>query len=312
MLEVCFSDSVKGALALAQHCKDGVIGGAVGFITDKKGPAAFFAKRKALREYRKKQMELQKRAVALGGTSRQLVGLSFGLSEGDIAAPISLEDCPRKDCIYSMFSFERHREREDVEDSFQEFWRACVKDLDKLKSNPPKIRVWLDNTPDAQCGLLFVADLLKGSQTEIHVVQLPQRITREDGCIVEYRGWGEVEPQLYGTFLENERILQGWEVAGFAEQWQRLKTENAPLRVVEHGLVRSADSSYYDDRIRKEFPEDACSIAQIIGGALGKQGVLMGDVFLAKRIQFFLENGELTVSGKTEGGFYSTVVKRAR
>ena len=27
MLEVCFNDSVKGALILAQHCEDNLIGG---------------------------------------------------------------------------------------------------------------------------------------------------------------------------------------------------------------------------------------------------------------------------------------------
>jgi hypothetical protein len=80
------------------------------------------------------------------------------------------------------------------------------------------------------------------------------------------------------------------------------------LRVVENGSVINADISYYDNLIRKEFPKDTCKIAHIIGSALGKQGILTGDVFIAKRIQHFIDNGELVVLGKTDDGFYSTVV----
>lgn len=311
MLEVCFGDSVKGALAIAQHCESGVIGGAIGFITDKKGLPALFAKRKALKEYRRKQAELQKQAVNLGSTREDIVGISLLLSQGDIDAPICMGDCPRKGCVREMFSFDRYHEQMELEDSIQEFWTGCVNDLEKLKSNPPQIRVWLDSTPDAQCGLLFLADLLKTGQTEIHVVALPERVTRQDNSIVEYRGWGEVEPQLYGSFLENETVLTKREVLDLAGRWQLLKAENAPLRVVENGSVISADISYYDDLIRKEYPRDSCTIAQIIGAALGKQKVLVGDVFIAKRIQHLIANGELVVSGKTGDGFYRTVVKRA-
>ncbi len=308
MLEICFNDSVKGALTLAQNCGNDVIGSAVGIITDKKGLLSYFAKRKAMKEYRKRQMGLQKLAVPLGGKREDIVGVSFGLSEGDIKSPIGLEDCPRKEYIRAMFSFDRYNGQEDTEAAVNEFWTNCMSDLQKLKSNPSQIRVWLDFTPDAQCGLLFLADLLKGGKTQIHVVELPRKITRKDNCIIEYRGWGEVEPQLFGTFLEKEKVLTEKEVGDLASKWQLLKDENALLRVVENGSVMSADISYYDDLIRKEFPKETCKIAHIIGGALGKQKIPTGDVFIAKRIQQFIKNGELVISSKSNEGFYSTAV----
>lgn len=307
MLEVCFSDSVKGALTLAQHCGNDVIGGAVSVITDKKGLFSFFAKRKALKEYKKRRSQLQKSAVPLGGRREDILGISFGLSEGDIQSPICLEDCPRKDYIRDLFTFDRYQEQENMEADINEFWSGCMKDFQKLKSNPSAIRIWADHTPDARCGLLFIADLLNGSNTEIHIIELPETITTDNG-IVEYRGWGEVEPQLFGTFLERERVLTKKEITSLASQWQILKKENAPLRVVENNRVVSADISYYDDLIRKEFPKDTCKIAYIIGNALGKQNILTGDVFIAKRIQHFIENGELTVLEQNDKGFYGTVV----
>jgi hypothetical protein len=55
-------------------------------------------------------------------------------------------------------------------------------------------------------------------------------------------------------------------------------------RVVENGSVVSADISYYDDLIRKEFPKDTCKTAHIMRSTSGKQKILTGGVF------FFLEN----------------------
>ena len=152
MLEVCFNDSVKGALILAQHCEDNLIGGAVSVISNRKGLLPFFSKRKAIKEYRRKYEKLQNSAISLGGVKEDIIGVSFALSEGDIASSISLEECPRKKYLREQFLFPRYCGREDGSKDFEDFWIACIKDLEVLKSKPAQIRIWLDQTPDAQCG----------------------------------------------------------------------------------------------------------------------------------------------------------------
>ncbi len=311
MLEVCFSDSVKGAISYAQHCNSNSAG-AIGVITDKKGIFAFFEKRRAVKEYKKRKKELQKIAVPLGGKREDIIGISFDLSQDDISSEICLENCPRKDFIRSIYSFDRHNIGIDMEESIGEFWSNCIDDLEKIKSYPPEIRVWLDSTPEAQCGLLFLADLLKESQTVIHIVELPKQIVREDNTIIEYRGWGEIEPERYGTFINGQRVLSRKNILDLANRWQQLKSENSPLRVIENGLIISADINYYDDLIRKEFPKDSCGIAYIIGRGLGKQKIPTGDVFIAKRIQEFIRVGELEVISNYNDEFYSTIVKCPR
>lgn len=272
MLEVCFGDSAKGTLAVAQHCGASTLGGAVAFLTTRRGLSCFFRKRKARKDYEKRQRELQKIAVPLGGNLEDVVNVSLHLSEGDIQSS------------------------------------APFADFSKLESNPDKIRVWLDDTPDARCGILYLADLLQTSGTEIHVVELPEKVERGDHVVVHYRGWAEVEPQLWGTFLDRERVLSADEVRNFASQWQALQAENAPLRVVKNGDVFSAPITYYDDRIRGEFPKDSCKIANIIGNAIGRQNIPTGDVFIADRIQRFIADGELVVLEPNEEQFYGTIV----
>ena len=177
-----------------------------------------------------------------------------------------------------------------------------------LKSKPAQIRIWLDQTPDAQCGLLFIAHMLNGSGTEIHIVSLPEQIIGEDNICIKYRGWGEGEPQLFGTYLENETMLTNEETDLLAKQWEVLKQENAMLRVVENGIVCSADINYYDSLIKREFPESSCKVAFLIGSALGKQNILTSDVFIAKRVQHFLNTGELVLLQQSKDGFYSSTI----
>ena len=312
MLEVCFSDSAKGGLSVAQHCGGDVIGGAVSVITNRKGLAGFFAKRKVLREYRKRREELHKLAVPLGGSREDIIGLSFGLSEGDIASPISEGDCPRREELRSWFCFDRHGEQEDFASAADELWDSSLAGLRRLEAQPEEIRLWVDNLPDTRCGLLFAADILRGSKTSIHIVELPERFERGDGTVVHYRSWGEVDPELFGLFAAaGERVLTSEEIENFSEKWRQLQVQNAPLRVIVDGEVASAGLDWYDDLIRREFPDGSCRAAEIIGRALGRQGIPTGDVFVARRLQHFIEAGELAVVSEGGRGFYSAVLRRA-
>ena len=91
MLEVCFNNSVQGALRIAQNCGRYAVADAisVGLIPGEKNKIrSFFMTRKVLREHKKRYAELQKAAVPLGGSWEDIVGLCFLLSEGDILSPI--------------------------------------------------------------------------------------------------------------------------------------------------------------------------------------------------------------------------------
>ena len=217
MLEVCFSDSAKGALLLAQHCGGDVIAASIGVITNARGLRAVWEKRKALREYKKRRAELKKLAVPLGGRREDVVSVSFGLSEGDIRSPITPGECPRKACIRDWLAFSRYGEKIDLETEVDAFWDGCLADLRKLQARPDRVRIWLDATPDAQCGLLFLADLYREGGTELHLVELPRQVRQPDGCLVEYRGWAEVEPERFGAFLSRERVLPPAEVRAGAD-----------------------------------------------------------------------------------------------
>lgn len=66
--------------------------------------------------------------------------------------------------------------------------------------------------------------------------------------------------------------------------------------------------SDYDSLIKREFPESSCKVAFLIGSALGKQNILTSDVFIAKRVQHFLNTGELVLLQQSKDGFYSSTI----
>lgn len=268
--EVCFGDSIKGGLKIAAKTKN----------------------------------------CKKCGISKNIVSLPFTLSEGDIRAEITEGECPRKGYLRGWFAIDPYMEYGSIENMTDNYWKNAITDLNTLKACAPEIRVWADNTPATQCGLLFVADLSENADTSIRVINLPGQITRDDGVIVKYQGWGEVPPDDYPIFIDGERLLSNDEIAALAKKWRELKEQNAQLRVIENGEVISADISYYDDYIRAEFPDEPQKTAYIIGRVLGRQSVPTGDWFIAKRIKHFMETGELTVTDDPKAGLYEITVSR--
>ena len=92
MIDLCFSDSVKGALRCAQH--DGIIGGAISI-------AVIGESHENEKELYEQQIRRTKNVQSLGGDPKDVLGLSWGLSIGDIAAPLS-PICLRRELSLSV------------------------------------------------------------------------------------------------------------------------------------------------------------------------------------------------------------------
>ena len=172
------------------------------------------------------------------------------------------------------------------------------------------VRIWVDHTPYGACGLLHAASLLKDTKADVRVVFLPPWRERPDGVVETYLGWGEVEPELFGRFLSREEPLPPVMLGAMAHRWEVLRQENAPLRAVVNGRVRSVGEDFYDEMIRRHLPEGQTKIANIIGEVLGREKPGIGDVWLAERIRQMLSTGELRMLREDRERFYRSVVER--
>lgn len=304
MLELCFDMSTRGALRVAQHCGRGGKG-AVGVIvaaSDQGDPAvAEQEARRAAEAFRRHQEELEREAIPLGGDPGDVMTLSLGLDMGDIREPLGEV---RHQLLKQWYDWDEVADRD---------WGRCLEAAEHLKAVGPgdTVRIWVDRTPASACGLLHAASLLKDTKAAVHVVALPPWRERPDGVVETYLGWGEVEPERFGHFLSREEPVPPLALGAMAHRWEVLQKENAPLRAVVNGQVRSVGEDFYDDLIRRHIPEGQTKIANIIGNVLGQERPGIGDVWLAERIRWMLSTGELRMVREDREMFYSSVVERA-
>ena len=304
MLELCFSQSARGGLRCAQHCGGGgrkVFGVIVG--RDDGRPATRKEIRQAQKQAQRKREALDREAIPLGGNPSDVLALSLGLDMGDIREPLGEA---RRELLRRWYDGNDEAANQD--------WQETLESADRLRACGPgdTIRIWADRTPHSACGLLPAASLLKDTKAAVHVVFLPLwRETGDGKTLVSYLGWGEVEPELFGHFLSREEPLPPLILRAMASRWRELQQENASLRAVVNGQVRSVREDFYDEMIRRHIPEGQTKIANIIGDVLGREKPGIGDVWLAERIRWMLSAGELRMVREDPERFYRSVVERA-
>ena len=302
MLELCFSQSARGGLRCAQHCGGGgrkVFGVIVG--RDDGRPATRKEIRQAQKQAQQKREALDREAIPLGGTAADVLGLSLGLDMGDIPEPLGEA---RRELLRRWY--------DGNDEAADQDWQETLESADRLRAcgTGDAVRIWGDHTPSSACGLLHAASILEKTGAAVSVVSLPH--WREEGkAVVSYQGWGEVEPELFGHFLSREEPVPPLALGAMAHRWEVLQKENAPLRAVVNGQVRSVGEDFYDDLIRRHIPEGQTKIANIIGNVLGQERPGIGDVWLAERIRWMLSAGELRMVREDKEMFYRSVVERA-
>ena len=302
MLELCFSQSARGGLRCAQHCGGGgrkIIGVIVG--RDDGRPATRKEIRQAQKQAQQKRKALDREAIPLGGTPSDVLELSLGLDMGDIREPLGEA---RRELLRRWY--------DGNDEAADQDWQETLESADRLRAcgTGDAVRIWVDHTPSSACGLLHAASILEKTGAAVSVVSLPH--WREEGkAVVSYQGWGEVEPELFGHFLSREEPVPPRILGVMASRWRELQQENAPLRAVVNGWIRSVGEDFYDGLIRKHIPEGRTKIANIIGDVLGRERPGIGDTWLVERIQWMLSAGELRMVREDKEMFYRSVVERA-
>lgn len=306
MLELCFNESAKGGLCIAQHCgeKGGRAVLATGTVTiqreeRKETPRAAEVRRQAETRFRH-VMEARKAPVSLGGRPSDVLSLPLALSVGDIREPLA------------EGGFQQKLLRRWDERGARRQWREAMDAVERLRACKAgeHIRVWVDQTPDCLCGLLFAAGLLARTEARVSAVFLPPWRAMPDGTVVRYTGWCEMAPEEFGGFLPLERPLEPNVLRMLAARWRTLREENAPLRAVVNGRVRSVGADFYDDMIRGALPEGRRKVASLIGEVLGWERPGVGDSLLADRIRVLLERGEYRVVREDPEMFYGSVIEK--
>lgn len=295
MIEVVFSDSTKGSMRVAKNYnKENMLSGATCYIGT---PPS------------KDELEKSFEGKALGGTSDEVVGISFYLDIGDIndGATSNL----RKDLIFEIFR-DPYEEDEGNITWKHEYWEIITQDLEKIKvcaQNGENIRIWYSEAPYSICGFYFVNSILKDYDCKLSAVKLPQLEIKENNTIISYSSWAEVDPGKFHEFLRLEKEISSTEKKFLASRWRELEIENAPLRAVVNGKLVSVPEDFYDHFIRRSMLDGEFIVARLIGTVLGNHQLGISDWLVASRIEKMILNGELQVLSTDRFG-YGRIIRK--
>jgi Protein of unknown function/Domain of unknown function (DUF1835) len=97
--------------------------------------------------------------------------------------------------------------------------------------------------------------------------------------------------------------LQGTARARYREFWRQLRSENAPLRVIDGDSLVSAPISFFDSLLMSYVTKDWQKVGRVVAPAMvacvDDDIVQTGDMFLAARINSLAQNGRLEIRGKS-------------
>jgi hypothetical protein len=95
--------------------------------------------------------------------------------------------------------------------------------------------------------------------------------------------------------------------------WQRLRSENAPLQVIDGGRLVSAPISFFDGLLMSFVTDHWQKVARVVGPAMASPMddwiIQTHDIFLSARVKALAESGSLEIRGPCAADIFSSEVR---
>lgn len=156
---------------------------------------------------------------------------------------------------------------------------------DAIAASEP-LRIWVDDGADARIGLAWLCARTQQTRMAVQCVHLPNSVavTAPPLRFMQYASMGEREPTSLAGEAKRAVTLTQPERRAWALEWDRLRSDNAPLRAVINGNVVSVPVDFYDDLLRAVYRPGANPVATI-GAALGAYPIGVPDWWWAHRLR---------------------------
>ena len=96
----------------------------------------------------------------------------------------------------------------------------------------------------------------------------------------------------------------------YAMLWGILAEENSPLRAVVNNRVLSVPEDFYDFLIWKWLKDAPVKEARLIGDIIGHSQLGVGDWWYARRIEYYIQQGQIQVVEDSENKYARIICGR--
>ncbi len=306
MIEVVFDTCAAGSLRVAMGTRTYSSGPvSVACLGDDAGGPPEREARDMQRKFEERERQKWEKAILLAGDPEDVLTFSLQLNEGAID-----EDCigrQREETLRRyMSTYPSAIADGEVEKQLKDSRRNLQTLLRRASAGEP-IRVWCGSNACEVSGTYWLMEQLSTigfENLDVTMVKLPDFQEQCDGTVVMNTCCGELEPSEWGELAQQGIKLPANYMRALADQWVRLKRENAPLRAVLNGRLVSMPETLYDpfilrelDAQPEEFPE-----AGLVGHVLGRYQLGIGDAWIAERIETLIQDGLLQPITEPEEG----------
>jgi hypothetical protein len=191
--------------------------------------------------------------------------------------------------------------------------RLAVHNLKKAldENNKETIWIWMGQNQHDVCGYYWLMLQLKDYQSRIFVLYMNNLpFINDKGQLFYPTTLHEIPPK---EFLKAKKLCRAITLSEFEvdpDEWSRLCSENAMVRILEGGKkITSQEASFYDMDILKSLTAEPQKGNRAMSNILGKMKIKTGDVFLLWRMKALEAEDKLEIIGDTAKGWKDFEVK---
>lgn len=173
---------------------------------------------------------------------------------------------------------------------------SVMKQIEQLKSAivaGEPLRVWWSETADDQLGFYWFCQLTQRVTNQVTQVLVPLMLPKAKKWSALYRvsHLGELDFADIQSVLQNEHSLSVNERQSYANGWQAVLEENAPLRVSLNGTVVGVSEAFFDHFLSVEKLTN-WPATRVIGEAMGNYSVDVPDWWYRYRLDRLSSKGD--------------------
>ena len=211
-------------------------------------------------------------ALRIAGHQQEVLSFNDDLSCGPIAWGTARERAAWWSHVHAPLQ----------EEDLTTFWH-------RVETADERLVLWFGRQSASELALILaLADRLGDRPYDVVEINPP------DGAV------GLVPNYLLPALIETARPISSQEAADAGQLWQRLRAQNAPLRIVTPAGLASAPIHHFDSSILGQAAKEWSSAARVIGSTMAdncEPYIQVGDAILLARLVALVEEGKLLADG---------------
>lgn len=178
-----------------------------------------------------------------------------------------------------------------------EFW-------ERVTTSDHRLVVWFGRHSASELAF-FLTSTDRLGERPYDIVDVTSRrlsVRRGDGSSSNLisQGVGLTPADALQSLLGSERTITPEERETSRQHWRRLKTENAPFRIITEAGLASASIDHFDSSLLQQASTEWKKVALIVGYTMVQNGepyIQVGDLMLLARVVALVEAGKLLADG---------------